>query len=275
MVADPDYQEIPSCGRPALEAAVVFRPRHRGAEHRPARPALATALLILAAIVVAALQPGRSVGAVAANFFSFFTIQSNLFAAGCVVAPSSAPARDRGSGDWIRSAHHATHVPADHRCLFALCGRICPEDLQLTVHPGSTSVSTRSRRSCRARLARRSATLAVARARATARPSRYLAVCWRLHAAPRPIVDSVPVSPVSSTSARTDTRSRPARAELALSTRTCARRAGSVARPIARAASQAAEHRGRAQCSDQRDACVTIRPAGRSNEPLGDDDGKR
>ena len=75
---------------------------------------LATALLILAAIAVQLFNPDDP-WAVAANFFSFFTIQSNLFAAGVliVVAARSAGAPRSARLEVVRGARHA--LSADHR----------------------------------------------------------------------------------------------------------------------------------------------------------------
>jgi len=92
---------------------------------------VAMALLILAAIVVQFLHPADPLG-VAANFLSFFTIQSNLVAAGVllvVVAAGNAP-RSARMDAW-RGA--ATLYLVITGVVFAVLLSNVSEDLQLTL----------------------------------------------------------------------------------------------------------------------------------------------
>ncbi len=92
---------------------------------------LATALLILAAIVVQLFNPDDP-WAVAANFFSFFTIQSNLFAAVVLIVVAARAAAPRSPRlDVIRGA--ATLYLLITGVVFALLLSNIPEDLQLTL----------------------------------------------------------------------------------------------------------------------------------------------
>jgi hypothetical protein len=92
---------------------------------------LLTALLILAAIVVQLLHPDDP-WAVAANFFSFFTIQSNLFAACVLIVVALRAAAPRSHRlDVVRGA--ATLYLLITGVVFALLLSNIPEDLQLTL----------------------------------------------------------------------------------------------------------------------------------------------
>ena len=92
---------------------------------------LALALLILTAIVVQFLHPDDPL-AVAANFLSFFTIQSNLFAAGVLLFVATRASGPRsGRLDAVRGA--ATLYLVITGVVFAVLLSNVSEDLQLTL----------------------------------------------------------------------------------------------------------------------------------------------
>lgn len=92
---------------------------------------LATASLILAAVVVQFLHPADPL-AVAANFLSFFTIQSNLIAAGVLIVVAVVGGRPRTARvDALRGA--ATLYLVITGVVFALLLSNVSEDLQLTL----------------------------------------------------------------------------------------------------------------------------------------------